>query len=232
MEDGRGQPVLLIPGFLAGDGSLGLMTRWLRGTGHHTRKAGMRANVNCSGRAVGALEEALERLVERQGRRAAIIGQSRGGSFAKVLAQKRPDLVSGIVTLGTPVTNPLAVHPLVGLGIVAVGALGTLHAPGFFGRSCLRGDCCAGFWELCAAPMQPGVGYVSIYSRRDGIVDWRACLDGEARQVEVRSSHCGMAVNPAAYGAIAAALAEFRQRDSRPATRRADRRPRRLRRAA
>ena len=41
-EDGRGQPVLLIPGFLAGDDSLALMTRWLRRTGHHTSRAGMR----------------------------------------------------------------------------------------------------------------------------------------------------------------------------------------------
>jgi len=49
VEDGRGQPVLLIPGFLAGDSSLALMRRWLRGTGHHTRKASMRANIDCSG---------------------------------------------------------------------------------------------------------------------------------------------------------------------------------------
>src|ERR671925_441161 len=41
VADGRGQPVLLVPGFLAGDGSLGLMTQWLRRTGHHTRRAGI-----------------------------------------------------------------------------------------------------------------------------------------------------------------------------------------------
>src|SRR5919204_2440143 len=102
VADGGGQPVLLIPGFLAGDGSLGLMTQWLRRTGHHTCKAGIRLNVDCSGRAVEAIEERLERLVERQGRPAAIIGQSRGGTFAKALAHRRPELVSGIVTLGSP----------------------------------------------------------------------------------------------------------------------------------
>src|ERR687894_1372931 len=58
VTDGRAQPVLLIPGFLAGDDSLGLMTRWLRKTGHHTKKAGMRMNVNCS-------EAALEQLADR-----------------------------------------------------------------------------------------------------------------------------------------------------------------------
>ena len=122
VTDGRGQPVLLIPGFLAGDGSLSMMTRWLRKTGHHTLKAGIRLNVDCSGRAMERLERCLEEVVERQGRRAAVIGQSRGGGFAKVLAQRRPDLVAGIVTLGTPQLDPLAVHPLVRLQIEAVAA--------------------------------------------------------------------------------------------------------------
>ena len=48
VPDGEGRPVLLIPGFLAGDGSLATMTRWLRENGYSTRRAGMRANVGCS----------------------------------------------------------------------------------------------------------------------------------------------------------------------------------------
>jgi triacylglycerol lipase len=214
VPDGRGQPLLLIPGFLAGDDSLGLMTRWLRRTGHHTRKAGIRSNVGCSGGAVEALERRLEELVERQGRRAAIVGQSRGGSFAKVLAHRRPDLVSGIVTLGTPQIDPLAVHPVVRAQLIAVGLLGTLGAPGLFRRACLNGECCAEYWALGAKPLRRGVGFVSVYSRSDGIVDWRACLDPSAEHVEVEASHIGMAVNADAYRAIATALAEFRRRDS------------------
>src|SRR4051812_20254820 len=95
-DDADGQPVLLIPGFLAGDDSLGIMTRWLRRTGHYTRKAGMRSNVACSATAVEGLEERLELMAETRGRKVAIVGQSRGGNFAKVLAVRRPDLVSGI----------------------------------------------------------------------------------------------------------------------------------------
>jgi triacylglycerol lipase len=215
VADGRGQPVLLIPGFLAGDDSLGLMTRWLRRTGHHTRRAGMRANIGCSGRAVERLEQRLEELVEQQGRRAAIIGQSRGGTFAKVLARRRPDLVGGIVTLGTPQADPYAIHPLVRLQLLAVGTLGTLGAPGLFRRACLTGECCAEFWEESAAPVPRSVRFVSIYSRTDGIVDWRACLDPSAKHVEVSASHIGMAVNAGAYEAIAAALRDFRRRDAR-----------------
>jgi hypothetical protein len=54
------------------------------------------------------------------------------------------------------------------------------------------------------------VGCVCVYSRKDGIVDWRACLDPSGQHVEVKSSHVGMAVNPAVYRAIADALADFR----------------------
>jgi triacylglycerol lipase len=209
VSDGGGRPVLLIPGFLVGDPSLATMTRWLRRTGHHTRKAGIRLNVACSGLAVGKLEERLEELAEARGP-VTIVGQSRGGTFAKALAVRRPELVSGIVTVGTPVVTPLAVHPLVRLQILALGALGTAGAPGLLRHSCLAGGCCSQFSEELAADVPDGVGYLVIYSRSDGIVDWRSCLDPAADEhVDVRASHVGMCLNPATYRAIAAALARF-----------------------
>ena len=211
MQDAGGQPVLLIPGFLAGDDSLGLMTRWLRRTGHHTRKAGIRSNVDCSEAAAVRLEERVEVLAECHEQRVALIGQSRGGNLAKVIAARRPDLVSGIVALGSPQLNPLAIHPFIALQVVAVGALGTLGAPGFFRHSCHRGRCCERFWEDLRADFPADVGYVSVYSRSDGVVDWRACLDPDAECVEVRASHCGMAANAATYVAIAEALERFRR---------------------
>jgi triacylglycerol lipase len=211
--------VLLIPGFLAGDDSLGIMTRWLRRTGHHTRKAGMRSNVDCSAVAVERLEERLEEMAESRGEKVAIVGQSRGGNFAKVLAVRRPDLVSGIVALGSPQKNPVAIHPLVRAQVYTVGALGTLGAKGLFRRSCLWGDCCRAFWDDLQDELPPEVGYVSIYSRTDGVVDWRACLDEGAHHVEVHASHCGMAVNVETYQAMGEALAQFREQARRPARR-------------
>jgi pimeloyl-ACP methyl ester carboxylesterase len=216
LRDGRGLPVLLIPGFLAGDRSLGLMAGWLRRAGYRATRAGMRANVGCSGAAVERLEQRLDRVVREQGARAVVIGQSRGGGLAKVLARRRPDLVGGIVTLGSPQIDPLAVHPFVHLQVVAVGALGSLGAPGLFGRSCLEGDCCADFWEGLAGPLPAGVGFVSIYSKSDGVVDWRACLDPCADEhVEIGSSHIGMALSPAAWRAVAAALERFQRAEAR-----------------
>src|SRR3954452_15976986 len=86
MRSAGGQPVLLVPGFLAGDDSLGLMTTWLRRTGHRTRSAGIRANIDCSEKAVGRVLDRVECLAETHGKRVALIGQSRGGTFARVMA--------------------------------------------------------------------------------------------------------------------------------------------------
>jgi pimeloyl-ACP methyl ester carboxylesterase len=204
---GDGRPVLLIPGFMAGDASLAAMTGWLRRCGFHTRRAGMRTNWHCSGAACARLEERLEAIVDVAGRPATIIGQSRGGVLAKALAMRRPDLVSGVVALGSPTLGQLRVHPFVLAQVGLVAALGTSRVPGLLSVRCLRGACCAEFREAIRAPLPDGVRYVSIYSRSDGIVDWRACLDPGADHVEVRASHCGMAMNAAAYRAIAAALA-------------------------
>ena len=200
---GDGSAVLLIPGFMAGDPSLALMAGWLKRIGYRPCRARMRANVDCATRALDRLEAEAERL----GRPLAVVGQSRGGTMARALAVRRPDLVRTIVTLGSPVTDQFAVHPLVRAHVTAVGLLGTLGVPGLFGRDCGSGECCAETRELIAGPFPRDVEFVSVYSRSDGIVDWRACLDPAARHVEVRSSHIGMAVHPGVYRAIAEALA-------------------------
>jgi triacylglycerol lipase len=231
LRDGRGRPVLLIPGFMAGDASLGPMAGWLKRAGYRPTRSGLRANVGCSGTLAERLETRLEHAVRDQGMRAVVVGQSRGGALAKVLAVRRPDMVAGIVTLGSPQIEPLAVHPLVRLQLRAVGSLGSLGTPGLFRRSCLDGDCCADFWEQLAGPLPTGVGSVCVYSKSDGIVDWRACLDPSADEhVEVAASHLGMAVSPTAWRAVAAALERFGRSEARRKPSKAARA--RLRRAA
>jgi hypothetical protein len=117
--------------------------------------------------------------------------------------------VSGIVTLGSAHLDPLAVHPLVRLQITVVGLLGTLGTPGLFSASCMRRECCGEVSDELAGPFPRQVGFVSVYSRSDGIVDWRCCLDPAARSVEISSSHCGMSAHPQAYRHVAEALQEF-----------------------
>ena len=50
------------------------------------------------------------------------------------------------------------------------------------------------------------MAFTSVYSRRDGIVDWRACVDPMAVSVEVRTSHIGMAIDPRVIDHVVAAL--------------------------
>jgi pimeloyl-ACP methyl ester carboxylesterase len=221
VADGQRQPVLLVSGLLAGDESFVLMARWLKRTGHRPCRAGIATNVDCSGRSIERLERRLERLAEKSGQRVAIVGQSRGGSFARVLAVRRPDLVSGVVALGSPLRNSLDIHPVVRGSLYAMGALGTIGAPGLMRRSCLWGDCCTSFWEQLEADFPAGVGFVSIYSRTDGIVRWRSCLDPAAEQVEVRASHCGMGVNAETYRVVAQTLEGIRIAESADGGRRA-----------
>jgi triacylglycerol lipase len=208
VPDGEDSPVLLIPGFLAGDGTLGTMTHWLRRAGYRTSSAGVRSNVDCSSETVKRVVSKLECLVDKTGRPATIVGQSRGGSLARVIAVRRPDLVEGVVALGSPQVGMLSVHPLVLAQVGLVGLLGSLGVPGLFSHRCLRGDCCGDFETDLHAPFPEDVRYVSVYSRSDGIVRWESCLDPAAECVEVGASHCGMAVSAPVYRAIADVLAE------------------------
>ena len=213
VPSGDGRPVLLIPGFMAGDGSLGTMTRWLRENGYRTRRAGIRLNVGCSTEACDAARGAARGAApSATGERVAIIGQSRGGIFARALAVRRPDLVSGIVTLGSPTVSQLSAHPFVLAQVAVVGALGSSRVPGMFRMSCLRGACCSDFRRDMAAGFPPEVGFTALYSRTDGIVDWHACLDPAADQIEVRASHIGMGMNPQVYAELGHALGAFASR--------------------
>jgi triacylglycerol lipase len=211
---GERRPVLLIPGFMAGDLSLGTLAGWLRRNGYCTHRTGIRANLDCSEEACKRLEARLEYMAERHEERVIVIGQSRGGVFAKALAARRPELVQGIVTLGSPSVAQLAVHPLVLAQVGLVSALGSARVPGMFSVSCLRGKCCARFRKALEGPFPEDVGYVAVYSRSDGIVKWQSCLDPAADElVEVSASHCGMGVNAQAFLAVANALERFRRGD-------------------
>ena len=78
-----------------------------------------------------------------------------------------------------------------------------------FRLSCLRGDCCEEFRDSITGPFPGDVGYVAMYSRSDGVVDWHSCLDEAAQLVEVGASHCGMAVSAQVYREVGFALGAF-----------------------
>jgi triacylglycerol lipase len=195
-------PVLLIPGFMAGDASLTVLAGWLRRRGHDVHLSGMRINTDCAGRELARLENVLSRFHEP----AIVIGQSRGGTLARALAARHSEAVAAVVMLGSPVLDPLAVSPKILRTVRSVARLGDLGVPGVFSSGCRDGECCTDYNTLLREPLSADMVALMVYSRSDAIVDWRACLDPSADCVEVDGSHCGMAVNPRVYRELERAL--------------------------
>ena len=200
------EPVLLVPGFLAGDWTLREMGATLRQQGFRTYRSRILANVGCTLDAAAMLEARLERLVEQRGTRVQIVGHSLGGMIARGLAARRPDLVAGIVTMGSPMLAPAAHHRLLTGGVDVLTRLNRVGLPGFMSVECVSGACAELSFGESQRPLLDHVAMTNVYSRRDGIVDWRACIDPRGRAVEVRASHIGMALDPRVADVVADAL--------------------------
>ncbi|QWC84295.1 alpha/beta hydrolase [Nocardioidaceae bacterium] len=205
-------PVLLIPGFLAGDSSLTAMSHHLRRRGYRTYRAQIHANVGCTLASADRLERRLEAIALRREQRVTIVGHSLGGMLARGLAARRPDLVEGIVTMGSPMVAPGAAHTVLQM---ATGVFSGLSAAGLravMSADCLRGECAKESYRLSQVPLADDQGFTAIYSKRDGVVDWRACLGDSDHTVEATCSHIGMAVEPQVMRMVEAALAEHARR--------------------
>jgi pimeloyl-ACP methyl ester carboxylesterase len=99
---GDDRPVLVIPGMLSGDASTSLLRRSLNAAGYRTHAAGLGLNLTVSAAKFQSLERRLRQIADCGGKGVIVIGWSLGGFYARVLAQRHPDLVSMVVTLGTP----------------------------------------------------------------------------------------------------------------------------------
>ena len=205
-------PVVLVPGFMAGDSSLLLMSRYLRRLGYRTYRSTMHANVGCTQAASYALERRIEAIAIKRDRKVTVVGHSLGGLLARTIAGRRPDLVEAIVTMGSPILAPGAIHSVLAFDLALVIALRRAGLGTMMGEDCTSGDCARLSWEQARGPVHSSVAFTSIFSRRDGVIDWRGCLDPAARTVEVRTSHLGMAVDPVVFDVVAATLQANRER--------------------
>jgi triacylglycerol lipase len=212
-------PVLLVPGFMAGDATLKAMSMFLRRQGFRTYRAQIHANVGCTREAADRLERRIESIAIRRDRKVTIVGHSLGGMLARGLASRRPDLVEGIVSMGSPVLAPGAVHRVLAWDAEMLSKLTRAGFRGMMSSDCFGGECARLSFEESQLPLDPEVGFTAIYSKRDGIVDWKACLDPSAEHVEVRTSHVGMAVDPYVMDRVLAAL---RDQQVRRASRQGD----------
>ena len=205
-------PVLLVPGFLAGDTSLSVLAGWLRRRGSRVARAGIMMNTDCGEREAERLAARVQRLADDGGKPVILLGQSRGGELARVVAARKPDAISTLVMLGSPVLGPLDVGPSVLNAVRSVARLGDLGVPRMFSTRCGSGECCADYRADLERPLPEALRAVAMYSRSDGIVSWRACLDPCAEHVEVQSSHTGMSVNAQVYRRLAQILDEEAER--------------------
>lgn len=201
---GDGHPVLLLPGFLASDLSMAPMRRYLRELGYDAHAWRMGRNLGGVARMRLALRDRLAGIHAATGRKVSIVGWSLGGVYARDLALQAPDMVRYVVTLGSPFANDVRATNATRL-YEALSGEGADDDPEL--RAAIAGDL--------------PVPATSIYSRTDGIVNWRTCLlrpSDTAENIEIHlASHVGLGVNPAALWAVADRLAqpegEFRQFD-------------------
>jgi pimeloyl-ACP methyl ester carboxylesterase len=201
---GDGHPVLTLPGFLASDLSMAPMRRYLKELGYDCYAWKMGRNIGGMARMRAALRDRLAEIHGKTGRKVSIVGWSLGGVYARDLALQASDMVRRVVTLGSPFANDVR----------ATNATRLYEA--------LSGEAVEDNSELRAAIAGDlPVPATSIYSRTDGVVNWRTCLlrpSDTAENIEVHlASHVGLGVNAAALWAVADRLAqgegEFRQFD-------------------
>jgi pimeloyl-ACP methyl ester carboxylesterase len=192
---GDGHPVLTLPGFLASDLSMAPMRRYLKELGYDTYAWKMGRNFGGVASKRGALRDLLRRIHEETGRKVSLVGWSLGGVYARDLALQMPDMVRSVITLGSPFANDIRATNATAL-YEALSGETVDDNPEI--RQAIAGDL--------------PVPATSIYSRTDGIVNWRTSLlrpSKTAENIEVHlASHIGFGVNPAALWAVADRLAQ------------------------
>lgn len=183
--------VVDIPGWLAPEASMVPLRSYLRRLGHDARGWGFGANTMDPGEARDQMLSQVDRLVDEAGKPIALLGWSLGGFVAREVARLRPAEVATVVTFGSPIIGgpkftsaarrtPPEEQARIVQEIAKAEAVGPIRCP-----------------------------VTVIYSRRDGVVDWRAQLDHEtpgAVHREVRSTHLGLGLDPDVWEAVADGL--------------------------
>jgi pimeloyl-ACP methyl ester carboxylesterase len=190
---GHGEPVLVLPGYGAGDGSTAILKTYLRLLGY--RVSGWHL-----GRSSGNVPDLLPRVLRRiltMSRKSQqpvrVIGWSFGGYLAREAARERPEAIHQVITLGTPVIG---------------GPKYTVAARAFHRRGVDLDAMAAEIESRNMILLETPV--TAIYSRADAFVAWQACIDhygSNVEHVEVRTTHMGFGFSPVVYKIIAQRLA-------------------------
>lgn len=184
---GAGRPVLVIPGFLASDGS----TRPLR---LGLRAAGFRAHGWKRGRNFGLTADLLDEIDARvdaigRGAPVSLVGWSLGGLLAREYAKRAPERIDKVVTLGSPIAGDMRRNNNVWRVYEWIAGHPVDEPP-----------------VACVLEEKPPVETIAIWSRQDGIVAGAAARGGSDRAIEIGCGHIEMVFAPEAIRAVVGAL--------------------------
>lgn len=206
---GNGEAVVLIPGFLGTDAYLGEMFSWLRTIGYRSYFSGIGWNAECPNLLIRKrLNETIRRAFSASGRRVHLIGHSLGGIIARSVAAQRPDQIASVTTLASPFRGPVA-HANVLRATDAIRNRILREHAGHILPGCYTEACTCEFVDSLRNEFPNSVAQTAIYTKSDGIVDWRYCVTGDAEvDCEVGGTHIGLVFNPAVYRVIGRRLAD------------------------
>jgi triacylglycerol lipase len=205
---GDGSAVVLVPGFLGTDAYLKQMHAWLGRIGYRPFFSGVGRNAECPNLLIRQqLKENINRALRTTGKRIHLIGHSLGGIIARAVAAQRPDDVASVITLASPFRGAV-IHP----AILRTVEMVRQHILEEHGASvlptCYTGRCTCDFLSSLRQQISGPVLETAIYTRNDGIADWRYCVSDDAQSnFEVKGTHIGLAFNASAYTIIAKRLA-------------------------
>lgn len=190
---GDGHPVLVLPGLAASDLSTRPLRAFLRDRGYHAHGWKQGANHGPRPGVEDRMQQRLAELYERYGRKVSVIGWSLGGIYARELARNAPEQVRSVITLGSPFSGrPRGSNAWKLFEYVSETKVDRWHV-------------------LKDIKTPPPVPSTAIFSRTDGIVAWRGCMEHQSdhtENIEVEGSHCGLGHNPVVLYAVADRLAQ------------------------
>jgi hypothetical protein len=195
--EGDGHPVIVYPGLGAGSLTTAQLRAHLKVCGFDVHDWELGVNTGPDGRFDEWLHSLVQRVREvhaREGRKVSLVGWSLGGIYAREIAKCCPECVRQVVTLATP-------HNAVG----DANHAGTIYRLLGGDTSQLTPDLLLRLGE------RPPVPITSVYSKSDGVVCWRACLEQScpvAENVAVHASHLGMPTHPDVLRIVADRLAQ------------------------
>ena len=201
---GDGHPVMVIPGFMAGDAFTRSLRRFLTALGYDSHPWDQGRNQGLRDETCSNIERKIAEIYRTSGRKISLIGHSLGGVYVRAIAHRQPQHVRQIITLGSPFNASFEQRD-------------PDSRRGALARAYDRFNAGAENDELSRSQLRhspPPLPSTSVYSKGDGIIGWQHCVDianGQTENIGVAGSHTGMAHNPMVLYLIANRLAQKEQ---------------------